>query len=361
MKKNTCTPNQSITASLLSARLGSPKSGRRTTLLLFALCISFSLVHSLDAQTIKLGSLVPKGSPWDRNIHALAADFARISGNKVTLRIYSHGVAGDEPDLIRKMRINQLQAAGLSVAGLSQIFGDIVVPALPLLVENEKELKYLFERLTPFFNAEFEKRGFKVLFYNFAGWAHFFSRYPIVHPSDLKKQKLWVLEGSSRELNAWKELGFKAVSLSSMDILIQLQTGGVDAFVSSPLVAAANQWFAIANHMSGIRWAPFFGAFIITTKAWNRIPARFHSEMLEAAKRCAIKMEEDTVRAVQDAVRVMQKYGLKISDCPEEAKKEWREFIGTGIGLLLEGKFSRESYDRAKSILREYRRKQGER
>jgi TRAP-type C4-dicarboxylate transport system substrate-binding protein len=338
--------------------VGTSKSGRQTTLLLFVLCLSFSLTNALIAQTIKVGSLVPKGSPWDRRIHALAADFARITDGKVTLRIYSHGVAGDEPDLIRKMRIDQLQAAGLSVAGLSQIFSDIVVPALPFMVENETELKYLLEKMSPFFNAEFEKRGFKVLFYNFAGWAHFFSRHPIVYPGDLKKQKMWVLEGSAKELNAWKKLGFNAVSLSTMDILVQLQTGGVDAFVSSPLIAAANQWFGIANHMSGLRYAPFFGAFVITRKAWNRIPSQFHSEILEAAKSCAIKMEEDTIRAVEDAVRVMQKYGLKISEYPEDAREKWREFMETAIGLLLEGQFSQESYARAKSLLREHRRKQ---
>ena len=41
----------------------------------------------------------------------LAAEWERISGGTVSLKNYPGGVAGDEPDIIGKMRIGTLNAA----------------------------------------------------------------------------------------------------------------------------------------------------------------------------------------------------------------------------------------------------------
>ena len=332
-------------------------SGWRGSLSLFII-ILFSFALPIHALTIKLGSLVPQGSPWERSIRMLASEWTKISDGKVILRVYTNGIAGDEGDMIRKMRFGQLQAAGLSMSGLSQIFGDILVPAIPMLVENEEEFKYLFDRMIPYFQGELEKRGFKILFWNFAGWAYLFSRHPVVYPADLIPQKLWIAEGNTEEVNAWKSLGFKPVTFSTMDLMVQLQTGGVEAFVTSPLIAASNQWFGIAKNMSGFRWNPFFGAFIITSNTWNKIPARMRCEILEAAKRCGVEMEQAAIQSIEDAVEVMQKYGLVIGDYPEDAKRAWIQYMEKAVQLLIKEKFSAECYLRAKSYLDEYRKSQ---
>lgn len=41
------------------------------------------------ALTIKLGTLAPIGSPWEIGLRRIAADWDRISGGTVTLRIYA--------------------------------------------------------------------------------------------------------------------------------------------------------------------------------------------------------------------------------------------------------------------------------
>ncbi|HUV06622.1 MAG TPA: TRAP transporter substrate-binding protein DctP, partial [Spirochaetia bacterium] len=188
-----------------------------------AFCLVFLswLIWPLSAQIIKMGTLVPGGSPWDQNLRILAADWDRITNGKVQLKIYAGGRAGDESDMLRKMRFNQLQAVGLSIGGLSQVYGGVLAPAIPMLVETEDELMYLLEKLMSVFLVEFEKKGFKILFWNLAGWAHFFSREPIVYPADLKKQKMWIMEGNTDESNTWKKLGFQAVTFTTMDMLIQ--------------------------------------------------------------------------------------------------------------------------------------------
>jgi TRAP-type transport system periplasmic protein len=67
-------------------------------------------------QTIKLASLAPAGSSWDLGLKQIAADWKKVSNGSVVVKIYPGGIAGDESDVIRKIRISQLQAAGLTGA-----------------------------------------------------------------------------------------------------------------------------------------------------------------------------------------------------------------------------------------------------
>ena len=52
----------------------------------------------LPAQTIiRLGTMVPKGSPWHAILLNMGEEWKKASGGKVELRIYPTGEQGDEP------------------------------------------------------------------------------------------------------------------------------------------------------------------------------------------------------------------------------------------------------------------------
>ena len=88
------------------------------------LLTAFALVGpygSPAALTIKLGTLAPEGSPWYNIVRDMAEAWKADSGGKVEIRIYAGGIAGDESDMVRKMRVGQLHAAAISGAGLASI------------------------------------------------------------------------------------------------------------------------------------------------------------------------------------------------------------------------------------------------
>ena len=78
------------------------KSTDKIIAVLFLLII---LANPIAALTIKLGSLAPVGSPWDNALRELAAEWQKISRGRVNMKIYPGGIAGDEPDMLRKIRI----------------------------------------------------------------------------------------------------------------------------------------------------------------------------------------------------------------------------------------------------------------
>jgi TRAP-type C4-dicarboxylate transport system substrate-binding protein len=59
-----------------------------------------------SARTVlKMATLVPDGSVWDTILKDMGAQWQESTDGEVALRLYAGGVAGDEPDVVRKMRI----------------------------------------------------------------------------------------------------------------------------------------------------------------------------------------------------------------------------------------------------------------
>jgi len=62
---------------------------------------------------------------------ALSSEVMKKTDNKVQFKIYPGGVLGDEKDLLRKMKIGQIQGAALTASGLSSLFAEIDVYKSP--------------------------------------------------------------------------------------------------------------------------------------------------------------------------------------------------------------------------------------
>jgi TRAP-type C4-dicarboxylate transport system substrate-binding protein len=326
---------------------------------LFTACTAgllfLAVLSPAPALTIKLGSLAPEGSPWDSALKKLAVEWNRISRGQVTLKIFPGGIAGDEPDMVRKIRINQLQAAAITGIGLQQIANDILTIQLPLLIRTDGEFEYVLAEMQPTFNTLLEQKGFTALAWSLAGWATFFTRDPVIYPQDLMKQKLQVDDGSPEMTQAWKKMGFHVVPLPATSVMSALQSGMVEAFTLTPLTAAAMQWFALAPNMAGLRWAPMVGGIIISNRTWARVPDNLKPELLAAIRVVLADLEGET-RALEDkALEVMLNNGLQVHPLPAAAEEEWRRVVEDGFGLIIGKSFSAQVYEEIRTHLEVYR------
>jgi TRAP-type C4-dicarboxylate transport system substrate-binding protein len=271
------------------------------------------------------------------------------------MKIYGGGIAGDEPDMIRKMRINQIQAAAMTGSGLGKIDPDLLVYQLPFLTQNDEELDYLFEKLRPELEALLEAKGFTFLAIIKSGWLRFFAKQRVITPEDFQQLKFFVMEGSPEIDQAWKAMGFHIVPLPPNDAFAALQSGMVEVFSASPLTAAAMQWFALAPHMTDIYWTPLTAGLIISNRTWRLIPADLRPRLKDATQR-ALKDLEAEIMAVEDqALGIMKENGLVVHDIPQEALEEWEDLVEEGFDILIGDVISRELYEKARGIVAEYR------
>jgi TRAP-type C4-dicarboxylate transport system substrate-binding protein len=227
---------------------------------------------------------------------------------------------------------------------------------VPQLVSSDDELGYLMEKLTPELSRQFEEKGFRLLAWTRAGWAYIFARDPVVRPEDLQRQKLWVWQGTPDEARAWRELGFQPVALGTADIMVQLQSGGIDAFVTSPLVVASNQYFAVANDMTDLKWAPFVGGLIVHSKVWDSIAPDLRLRLEQAALEVTESYRDEFLAADAEAIGVMKRYGLTVHEVPEGPRHAWQQIARKGVEVFFGAQLDIGTYETANRHLEELRR-----
>src|SRR5579863_5681210 len=312
---------------------------------------------SLPAQTIiRLGTLVPKGSPWHEILLNMGEEWKKASGGKIELRIYPGGEQGDEPEMIQKIRIKKLQAVAVSGAGLSGIDPDVTALEVPMMLSSYEELDYVRDHISDRLEKGLAQRGFVVLNWGDAGWVHFFTKQPAMHPDEIRKMKLCVLQGDNGTFELYRQNGFHPVALAATDILTGLQTGLIDAFQSPPLIALSNQWFGGAKNMLDISFAQLVGATLIDKGVWDKIPAPVQKEMLASARTAGVALRAEIRTAEAGSVPIMQQFGLNVVHPDAKTVAEWRQ-LSEGIWPKLRGGVvPPDLFDQVKHLRDDYRK-----
>lgn len=315
---------------------------------------------SAGAVVIKIGSIAPSRSPWDKALEKLAREWERISNGTIQVKIYPGGIAGSEIDMIRKMRLGVLQGGVFTSMGLSKIERSVTALNIPLLFYSPEEFSVVFEKMKPAFEEKIEGKGFKVVLWTLAGWVQFFTKQPVAYPEDLKKLKISVTDNDPEIEQVWKKMGYQVVPGDFKDLMVQLQSGAVTAAYMPPLLAGSGQYFAVVPHMLALRLAPLVGGLILSDKAWASISADLHQALLTAAADASRGLYEETMALEADAVKMMQDNGLVVHEPPAAALPKWREAASQGVSDLIGPNFSKEMYDRIVGYLQEFRKSRGQ-
>ena len=314
--------------------------------LVLILMLFFPLLLRGEQIIVKLATLAPEGSPWHELLVEMGQKWREATHGDVVLRIYPGGIAGDERDVIRRIRIGQMHAAAVTTEGLTEISRDMNVFYIPLLAESFDELDAIRDKLFPYLNPELEKNGFKVLNWADVGWSYWFTREAISTPSDLKRLRIFNWAGDYHSAELYKKAGFHPVPLSAVDVLPSLTTGLVEAFATHPMIALSMQWFASAPNMLDLKWVFMTGAIIISNTTWESIPEEYHQDLLVVSDEM-----EDRARALlplaDDALGIMREHGLEIHPISAEDRKAWLEEMRAIHPLIRGTLVPEEIFDRA--------------
>ena len=104
---------------------------RSVAILALVMGLGFGAARA-DAVLIKMATLVPQGSEWTQILQKMVEEWRTLSNGQVTVRIYPGGVAGDDTDVVRKMRLGTLNAGLLTSTGLEDLDRGILALQIPL-------------------------------------------------------------------------------------------------------------------------------------------------------------------------------------------------------------------------------------
>lgn len=318
-------------------------------------------VVSGAAQTtvIRLGTLVPKDSPWYEILNKMGDEWKQASGGKVQLHIYPGGEQGDEPEMVQKVRIKKLQAVALSGAGLSGILSDVSALQIPLMLDSYEEFDYVRDHIATRLEQGLAKRGYIVLNWGYAGWVHFYTKKPAMRPDEIRAMKLCVLQGDAGSFAIYQQNGFHPVALAATDIFSGLQTGLVDAIQGPPLFALTNQWYVGAKNMLDIKFALLVGATLVDKSVWDKIPAPLQKQLMESARKAGVGLRAEIRKAEANAIPLMQQFGLNVVHANPQAQAEWHKVAENLYPKFKATMVPPDLFDEVRRLRDEYRKAHG--
>ncbi|MFO1476381.1 MAG: TRAP transporter substrate-binding protein DctP [Verrucomicrobiota bacterium] len=279
-----------------------------------------------DPVKVRLGTLAPKGSSYTKHLQAMGEQWKKAPGGGAALTIYADGTMGSEADMVRRMRLGQLQAALVTVTGITEIEPAAAgLQTLPMAFRNLEEVDYIGEKLQPMLEKRLEAKGFVVLFWTDTGFVHFFSKKPMITPDDLKKTKLFLSANRPAEIDIYRSFGCNPVPLEVSDIVPGLQTGLIDCLCLPPTFALALQVDSAAPNMLDMNWAPLVGAALINKKTWDSLSPEAQSALRESAREAGKLIKADGRRENLESVEAMRKRGLAVHTMTPEVQAQWEK------------------------------------
>jgi len=309
---------------------------------------------------IKLGTLIPRGTTPYEILLEMREKWRQAPEGGVEIVVYPDGSMGGETDMVRRMRVGQIQAALLTMTGVSEI--DTSVKALqdmPMMFRSLDEFEYVRDKMRPTLEKRLADRGFITLFWGDIGWVRFFSKEAAVHPAQFMRMKLFTWAGNNDQFDLMKEMGFNPVSLETSDILPGLQTGLIDGLDTVPMYALAGQFYGPCPHMLELNFAPLGGAALITKKAWDSIPSAAQQSLRKAAVEAGVELVKSSRAESNQAVDAMHKRGLTVHPATPEIEAEWRAWAEGNYPKIRGGLVPAEEFDEVDRLLRDYRTSAG--
>ena len=325
--------------------------------LIRALCLLCLLLAtaSLSAQVFRIGSSAPENSPWGRTLNRLAVEWQRISNGRVRVQVFHNAIAGDEADMVRKMRIGQLQAVVMTNTGLSNFSDGVLTLSMPLLIRDQDEYDYVFGRVRDQLESEITAHGFHVLSWSTAGWLYFFSREPLREPQELRSVRLAASPEEMKLVRAYQLMGYQPIPVPYADRLAALASGMVNAYLTVPILAAGFQWFGATPNMLDVAVGPAPGAVLMSDRAYRQLPADVRDEMIAVARRVAAGLDRDILALEAEAVAAMVAHGLNVVQLNDDELEAWIEELEASYDVTLGLVFDELLYRDIQELLSAYR------
>lgn len=328
----------------------------RSFALAAALGLSAGLARAAEPVAIRLGTILPSGTPQHLMLQELGERWRKDSDGGAKLTLFADGRLGGEAEMVKKIRIKQLNAGLFTVVGLSEIDPGVAgLQLMPLTFRSWAEVDYVREKLRPILEARMRAKGFEVLCWADAGWVRFFSKNQVLTPDDVRKTKLFTWAGDENHIALMKSTGFRPVPLETTDLLLGLNTDLINAAPMPPLTALAGQLYGPAPHMLEVNWVPIVGAAIVRTDVWEKIPEPARTRLRAAAEETGEKMRTRGRQEDLEAVRVMATRGLKVHTLTPAASAEWQT-LGAELTQRMRGtRVPADIFDAVQKHLGEFR------
>ncbi|MFD2740616.1 TRAP transporter substrate-binding protein DctP [Sulfitobacter aestuarii] len=275
-----------------------------------------------QAETLKVATAAPNGTPWVAHLEKSAANLAEISGGAMTMEVFAANQLGAETDTIKQTARGRLDAGIFSITAVASVVPEVAMLVTPFFWDNFEQADCaLDEHLSDTYDELFQARGLRLVQWQELGWQNLFTDEPISGPKDVDGLKMRVGTSLNHDLY-WRAAGVSGVPLPFSETATGLQTGLIDGGELPTISYVAGGVGKLSPHLTRTRHIYQPSIMLMSTKVWDRL-----SEEQQAQFNEAMEPAQALRGAVRDAIDFFSakhvEEGGTINELDEAQRAEW--------------------------------------
>jgi TRAP-type C4-dicarboxylate transport system substrate-binding protein len=266
-----------------------------------------------ETHTLKFATLLPTGTSWTKLLDDWVKEVETSSDGRIKFKMYSGGVMGDEPDVLRKIRKGQLHGGLFTGYGIGRIYSPARVLEMPFLFKSVDESDYVREQIMSDIELGFRDNGFELLGWPEVGFIHFFSNKRISSIDDIKQQRIWLWQGDPLGEAFFEAADIDPVPLSIMDVYPQLSAkhGSIDAVYTSTFGAIALQWYSKLRYATHIPFTNAIGGITVSSRFFDKLPADLQQLLKSTGEELGHQIRLQAREENKRSIAILQKNGIE--------------------------------------------------
>ena len=290
--------------------------------LAIALTAGTLLALPVDAQTLRLATVVNEPHPW---LDAAEVFKAHIEENSdLTVEIFPGGQLGNDATVVDEMRIGTVDVMISSVGNvasfvrpfeffaLNYLFSDM--DAFRAATDPEGEIFAIFADIV----AEADV-GMHLLALTGGGTRNLSNaRGPITSPDDMAGIRMRTT-GAQLDADMWQAMGAVTSSLPWTELYTGVQTGVVTAFESTISGFVGSRLYEVASYHSLTEHQIMMSQISISELRWDALDEETRAVVMEAARLAGETGTEAGVRADEELLGQLAEQGVTITEVDREA------------------------------------------
>ncbi len=309
------------------------------------------LTFNSFAQTINIATVAVKDTSWAIQLKEMAKEINLWAG-KMKFKIIYSGMAGDESEVLEKIKKGELDGAIFTGKTLGDINGDIRVLEIPFTFFSDiYKANGTLKKMIPFLNQGFEKNGYKALGYFNLGMIYFVSTKKTEELQDLKGQKVWSWKGDELVSTMLQTMTLPEVPLALDEVLPAFESGKIDAAYAPTHGILGLEWHKKVKYLVDAPVAYSVGAFLMSKKGWDKLSDGDKKVIERFSWKYTDQISQTLNTDAQESFKMLQFFNIKFVKFGQESMDKLRG-LRKKIVAKLKGKlFSEEALKNLESHL----------
>ena len=290
--------------------------------LILMTALTFLLGSPLQAKTFKIGTMIPEGTNYANLLAEMSKEVKKATKKRVKFKFAWGGVAGDEPDVLRKIRIGQYHGGVFTAKTLSDIYKDVRVLEVPFSFRDRAHSQKVLNDFNSTFSKGMSKNGFENLGIFETGEIYIVSKNKVADLNGLRKEKVWLYQGDKMGEALTTALKLVAVPVSLPDVLSSLSTGMISAAYAPTLGIVALQWHSKVSYLVEPPFAFHFQGFALSGKSWRKIRIDDQKTIKKIFAKYTKLISDSNYKDGLSSLAAIKKQGVKVIQWPASNKAE---------------------------------------